>query len=457
MADTAYTEVLDPTGELVWRGDPKDRREALKTLVAAPPTGLAALCTADDLANCARSDVMDSAERLRFVSRERPHRGFLTVLPRATLLDQAVEAFNQLHLESLRANRIDFPLLFSRSHEELCALSDSYEKQGRIFQLAGEDSDLRLAYAADPGLFAWLKGRRLNKHDLPYSIYSPLPVFRRWQSGEVSLDRMRQYPVPDVHILCAAESATEVYEHAVAQAADAARFWVDSDFAQTVDIVDLPGHDPHTLASRLARAAGCHTVVNVLRSRPRYYAVKGGLMIYAGFGLVMLYNFQLDDTNGRRFRFRLDDGGPVSVIHATVAAGWPKILPLVLGRGLAGIGPRAIPAELAWEQVVCVPVADRHVAAAEQTAAQLRDMKLRTVADTNTAGPLGARLRRLRESWQPLHVVLGDREHDADPVIEARDGKDSLPLDEFVRTYEDRFRRCSPSVMLHYADPPFAP
>jgi len=457
MADVAYSELLDPAGELVWRGNREDRRDALKALGGNVVPALGALLDQEDLPSCERGEVMDAAERLGFVTRVGAARGFLTALPRATLVDQAIDAFNVDHLVELRANRIDFPLLFARADDEMRALTSSYEKQGRMFRLADEDSELRLAYAADPGVFAWLKDRCLDSRRLPYGVYTPLPVFRRWQSGEISLDRMRQYPVPDVHILTAPENATEVYEDAVRLAAENARFWGGEDVAHSLDIVEVPGRDPHLVARRLAQAGGCHTVVNVLRSRPRYYSVKGGLMIYAGFGPLMLYNFQLDDTNGARFRIHLEDGQPVEIVHATVAGGWPKLLPLVLGRGLTGVGPRVVPAELAWHQVVCVPVSDRHVPLAERTAARLREAGLRAVADDAASGPLGGRLRRLREAWQPLWAVIGDREEREEreePLIESMDGKQSMPLDEFVAVYAPRLDRCRPAAGLHFADPP---
>jgi threonyl-tRNA synthetase len=453
MAHIAYSEVLSPEGDVVWRGAPEDRNRAVVTLGAWPSTALAALCRVSDLPSCTRGEVRDAAERLKFVSRQGTNNGFLVVLPRATLVDQVIEAFNLPHLAELRASRIDFPLLFSRADPATRALIDGYERQGRMFRIAEPDSDLRLAYAADPGLFAWLAGRRLRRADLPYTVYSPMPVFRRWQSGELSLDKMRQYPVPDVHILCPGRDASAEYQRAVTYAARSLRFWVGEDFAQSVDLVEDSPAKVAGLAGKLARAATCYTLVNVLSSRPRYYSVKGGLMVYAGFGTVMLYNFQLDDANGERFGFRVDDGEPATVIHATLAGGWPKMLPLVLGRGLADIGPRAIPAELAWHQIVCVPVADRHLAHARNWADRLRDLGLRAGVPTDAAGPLGRRLAGLREEWQPLRVVVGDRETAGPVVVEANDGKCSLPLEEFLLRYQQRLDRCRPAAVPS-SDPP---
>ena len=446
--------VFDPAGEILWQGYDEEKRAALRSAGMASVPSLTALLDPGVLSGCDRGEILDVAERLGFISRRGAPKGMLTALPQATLLDQCMDAFNSAHLEALHANRIDFPLIFDRSEHDLMELTQSYEDQDRMFRLAGKDADLRLVYAADPSLFAWLRRTRLDARKLPYTIYTPLPVFRRWLSGEISLERMRQYPVPDVHVLCEPASAMMTFADVVKHASVNARFWVAEDLALSLEIVDQAAGDPYALARQFARAAGCYTVLKVLPSRPRYYSVKGGLMIYAGYGLLMLYNFQLDDTNGRRFQICLDDARAVTIIHATIAGGWPKMLPLMLGRGLTGVGPRFIPPELAMHQVICLPVADRHSPLAQATADRLAGAGVRAVAEA-ASGSLGARLHRLRQRWQPLRAVIGDREDGDEAVIESADGKLALPLAKFIADCRDRFERCRPLSRFQPNDPPF--
>jgi threonyl-tRNA synthetase len=461
LPDVARTELLSADGEVLLEVDGALTAERLREVDGlGDDRALAVVCgVAPEEAGgaCTRNDVLAAAEQLEMVSRRGCVRGFLVILPRGMLLEHSVAAFNQPHVVALGATRMDFPLVFDRSDPAVADLTESYERQERMFRVEEPDREHRLAYAADPGLFGWLSGARLDPGALPYAIYSPTPVFRRLQSGEVGgVDRQRQYLVPDVHVLTARRDAVDAYTRCVELAADGARFWFGEDFAQFVEIVDEMHAAEPELGRRAAVAAGRPTVVRVLRRRPRYYAVKGGIVVPGGFAGVMLYNLQLDDTNGERFDVRLADGEPAAIVHATVAGGWPKILPLVLGRGLAGLGPKTLPVELAADQIVCLPIRDEHAAAAVAYAARLREAGLRVATELRFGDSLGARLRRHRAAWQPFHVVIGDREAAGqEPVIASPVEQDRLPLGAFVERFGGRLRRCAVPAPPT-ADLPFA-
>jgi threonyl-tRNA synthetase len=445
------TQLLDPAGEVAWEGPPSARQEVVPLVVGTRAEhAIVALVGGDPSGDhdplCSRHDVMQLAEQLGFLSRDGCLRGFVVVLPKGALFDRCVEAFNRAHLAELEASRIDFPFVFDLTRPGLTDLTRSYEEQGRMYRLGGPDENARLIYAADPSLFSWLAGRRLRATDLPYTIYSPLPVFRRWQSGEVGIDRMRQYPVPDLHILCAAGGAPQAYEWVVRTAAANARFWVQEEFALFLDVLEDAYERDRGFGARLARAAGQYTVVNVIDERPRYYAAQSGLMVHAGFGLVQLYNFQWDDTNGERFDIRVAGGEPAAVIHTTIAGGWPKLLPVVLGRGLAGFAPAVVPIELSPVQVACLPVAERHEAPATAYAERLRAAGLRAAVRDRTSRPLGQRLHQVRRSWLPYHAVLGDREvRDEEPVITSSVEPHGSTVDALLAKWGDRLERCRPS------------
>ncbi|TDC65127.1 hypothetical protein E1258_06435 [Micromonospora sp. KC207] len=456
MTAVSSVQVLNPSGELLWKGEEADLAEFL----VDQPAGNSALARLAGTASgaCTRNEVTELADQLGFISRRGTPKGFLTVLPPGSLIDESLKSFNRAHLARLNANLVDFPLVFATDDGEMGQLVSAYEEQGRMFRFDDRDRSLRLSYAADPNLFAWMRHTRADPQRLPYTMVSPQPIFRRFQSGELSLDRARQYHVSDVHTLCSTMQATDVFRETVARAAEAMEFWFGSDYCQIVDTVMGTEFDQQHAYQALARAVSGLTIVRHLARRPRYYAIKGGLYVDAGFGNVMLFNFQLDDTNSDRFDVRLDDGGPIAVIHSTVASGVPKLLPITLGRGLADVGPRAVPPELARHQVVLVPVREHHHAAAERLAAVLRTSGLRVAVDAHLNKSLGHRLAALRTAWQPLFGVIGDREMAGEPVI--LDGPaaiDRPTLDEYLIRDLERLQRCAPTAESDWSDPPMRP
>jgi threonyl-tRNA synthetase len=458
----ARTELYSGEGELLLEVEGGlDPRQLAAVASVAGDRALAVVCGADGAeagGTSARVDTLRTAEALELVSRRGCVKGFLTILPRGALLERCVRAFNRDHLEALEATAMEFPLVFDRSDPAMAELTASYEKQDRIFRVEGSRGEYRLSYAADPGLFGWLAGSRLDPAALPFAIFSPTPVFRQLRSGEVGgVDRQRQYHVPDLHLLTEAGDATSVFVRCAGLAAEGARFWFGEDFAQFAEVVAERHAGEPELGRRLAQAAGRPTVVRVLERRPRYYAIKGGIVVPAGFGGIMLYNLQLDDTNGERFDIRLPSGDAAHIVHGTVAGGWPKLLPLAIGRGLAGLGAKVLPPELAAEQVVCLPIDERHRAAAGAYADRLRGHGLRVTVEQGRGQPLGARLRAQRARWQPHHVVFGDRELGGEePLIASPVDGERFPLERFLDRFGERLRRCTPGGQVDRVRLPFA-
>lgn len=435
--------VLDSDGSTVWCGEADKAPRDHATISALLGGGI------DEKVH--RSEVLRMAEELGFVSRKGVPKGFLSILPRGTVLQARVEAFNQRHMDALCAVRIDFPSIFEiENSSPLRDLTRSYEAQGRIFHVENSTREWRLAYAADPGLLSYLEGRILHPAALPYAIASPMSAFRSYKSGECGgLDKNRQYNLPDLHILCG-DDARETFIKNLSLSAEGARFWEQSDvgIALFVDVVDDFLKDWPTLGEDLARASRVATLVRVLAARPRYYAFRAGLVLYTGIGTIMLYNFQWDDTNPLHFRLRRTDDGEIVIIHATLAAGWPKLLPWIIGRGLTGLGPRIIPPELDSPELTILPVRAEHTAYAGSLAAELVSSG-RDVQIDNRDIPLGARVRQLRRRWNAYHIVIGGRESDgsAIPLVESPcPGIEPSPLSTFLATLGRRLDRCRSSV-----------
>ncbi|MCQ4079620.1 His/Gly/Thr/Pro-type tRNA ligase C-terminal domain-containing protein [Streptomyces sp. RB6PN25] len=455
--------VLDDSGSVVWSGPEEEYPVVAATLdpgnsalrMSAGEAGTGDGGADGSVTRCRRNDVMTTAETLGLVSRRGVPRGFLTTLPHGAVFEAGVEAFNNEHLAALDVNAVHFPLVFDNSAPATAELTAQYAAQNRMFALAGHDDRLRLAYAADPNLFAWLADSVLDTARLPYAMYSPQPVFRNFRSGEVNIQRRLQFTVPDVHIWTRPADAAEQYLHALALAAESTSFWFGGDYLHVLDSVAGTPHDDDGFYRQVAKAARGLTVVRRLSAHPKYYAQKTAILVSAGYDNVMLHNLQLDEVNAERFNIRTDDGGHPVVIHACVAMGGSRMLPLVIGRGLAGLTPQLLPPELAAIQLQFLPLHERHTDRANALAEPLREQGVRTAVDCDFHRSTGARIARLRRAWQPLVCVVGDRELTDAPRIQTSAGR-SVHTDyhAFLADRMPRWQRCRPATPNRAAAPP---
>lgn len=456
---TEYTKscLYSPEGDEVWSGPYEKRSECLKLVRDLPQFRiLSRLCgEGQEYPECNPHEILKVATELGFLSREGCVKGFYNILPAGTFLESIMEAFNRTHREEFAANRIDFPTLFDKSSPEITSLTESYEKQWRMFRLE-EEGQLRLSYAADPNLFSWLQGKRLKQDQLPYTIYSPHYAFRRAYSGQLGgLKNFRQYLIPDMHIFCTEDSSLDLYLKYVNQGGQGVSFWLGDDWGQFIDLASDSEDRYLALGSNAARTAKQFTLLNIMKERPRYYAFRGGLMGDAGCMPLMLYNLQLDDTNARRFDIGTNAQSDLHIIHATLLSGCPKILPLLIGRGLAGLSNKALPVELAPVQISILPVHQSHCSLASSLHTQLTDEGLR-VDILEPESPLSSRIKILHESWTPYFIVVGDKEvQDENYRIQSRTNDEELSLDDFRERFHARIEKCRPAENRIPSPPPF--
>jgi threonyl-tRNA synthetase len=260
--------------------------------------------------------------------------------------------------------------------------------------------------------------------------------------------------VPDVHIWTAPEDTGTRYLQVLALAAEGTDFWFGRDYLHILDSVAGTAHDDDGFYRDAARAAGGVTIVRRRPEQSKYYSQKTAIVIYSGYDNVMLYNIQLDETNPRRFGITTDAGQFPTVIHACVAMAGSRLLPLILGRGLAGVAPQVIPPELATTQVVFVPVRAEHTDRARTLAESLPAAGVRTAVNTDFQRSFGARLSRLRREWQPLYSVVGDRELDTAPALESAGRTVADDVVVHVSAQAARWARCRPHSPLGTAPPP---
>jgi threonyl-tRNA synthetase len=94
----------------------------------------------------------------------------------------------------------------------------------------------------------------------------------------------------------------------------------------------------------------------------------------------------------------------------------------------------AFPVWLAPVQAVLIPIADRHVAYAEEVAARLKEAGLRTEVD-DSSDRMGNKIRKAQEQKIPYMLVVGDKEAESGAVavrLRTNENLGPQPVDEFI-------------------------
>lgn len=407
------TELYGPDGDLLWSGLDESYPEENIVDGIAPEAQQAVvrdLLIPDQRPNrLPLGAIMRECERLEMLTRSGNPPGFVTVLPRGVYLDDAVEGVNRAHALRLDAVTTQFPLIFDRAHHDIAELTADYERQGRIIPVARE-TDRRLAYAADPGLLSWLRGRTILAQRLPYLIYSPMPAFRHRLSGETDLLTLNQYTLPDLHALCTRKDAPAVYLRLLEESAATCQLIFGETAAQFLEISPDMHGDHSEFASEAARTGRLFTIVRYLKKRTRYFSLKGGIDVHCGSAPVMIFNFQWDDVNAVRFGITTDTGEALVIVHSTLMGGWPKVLPVFAGRALMGWADKIVPVGFAPDAVVVLPVNGSFTPVASEKASRLRAMGIPAVLGEGDRRTVGSRVGQVRERWCPYVAVVGRRE-----------------------------------------------
>jgi threonyl-tRNA synthetase len=94
----------------------------------------------------------------------------------------------------------------------------------------------------------------------------------------------------------------------------------------------------------------------------------------------------------------------------------------------------AFPVWLAPVQGILIPIADRHIAYAEQVASRLKDAGLRVEIDASS-DRMGNKIRKAQEQKVPYMLVVGDKEAEAGTVavrLRTNENLGPQPVDEFI-------------------------
>lgn len=362
--------------------------------------------------------------------------------PRGYRTLRALEALVRRHAEADGFAEVRTPQLLRQPIWE----ASGHWQHFRSGMFCLEDESLAVKPVSCPGHLEILRRRAPSYRDLPLR-YSELGlVHRNEPSGTLhGLFRLRQFTQDDGHVFCQAEQVeAEVgrFCRSLMQLYEALGFAaVEVSFATRPD--DRAGSD-----------AVWDQAERMLEQAAKRAQLAPQLAPKAGAFYGPKLEFSLPDRVGRRWQcgtIQLDLVLPERFDVSFIDASGARKRPFMLHRATLGSLERflavvleqhrgQLPAWLAPDQVVVLPIEAELAPYAEEVAAALGRAGLRVVCDERNES-LARRIALSHEDGIPFVAVIGRRERDARGLsLRARDEQWLVPLDEGIA---ELARRCA--------------
>jgi threonyl-tRNA synthetase len=289
------------------------------------------------------------------------------------------------------------------------------------------------------------KSRMRSYRDLPLRFAEWGTVYRYERSGVLhGLLRVRGFTQDDAHLFCRPDQMPEEIDRVLHFSLNILRAFGFQNFqaflstrnpekaAGTPEQWEAP---TEALRQALERAG---IPYQVDESEATFYGPKIDIKIKDALGREwQLSTIQFDFTLPERFDLAYigEDGQEHQpyMIHRALMGSMERFLGVLIEH-FAG----AFPVWLAPVQVVVIPIADRHLAYAQQVKEQLRAAGLRIEVDER-GERMNAKIRDAQNQKIPYMLVIGDREVDQGTIsVRLRSGENlgGVPIEDFLRRAE---------------------
>ncbi len=283
---------------------------------------------------------------------------------------------------------------------------------------------------------------RHSYRELPLRFAEFATLYRYEKSGEVSgLTRVRALTQDDCHTFCTPEQIQQEFSLSLQLIREVLERYRFSDYKVRLSLRGEGGkyvNDPEKwdLAEAALRAA-------LDANQVEYFEAEGEAAFYGPKA-----DFIARDVLGREWQLstiQVDFIQPARLGLAYIGEDNQEHTPVVLHRAVTGTTERflgviiehfagAFPVWLAPEQVVVIPIADRHNEYAGQVAAQLRAEGLRVRVD-DSSDRMNAKIRDAQKQKVPYMLVVGDAEQEAGqvaPRLRSGENPGAMPVAEFL-------------------------
>lgn len=329
---------------------------------------------------------------------------------------------------------------------DLYKTSGHWDKFGdELFKVKGQsDAEFVMKPMNCPHHTQIFASRPRSYKELPIRYAETTMVYRDEQAGElIGLGRVRSITQDDGHAFCTFAQIDQEVD-AIVQVIkefyttlgmyEEGKFWVSLSVSDPAEPEKYLGDkDKWQQAEEMLEAVAKRLELPYKRveGEAAFYGPKLDFMFYDAIGRErQLATAQLDFVMPERFGLEYtDENGekqqPV-MIHRAIAGSLERFMAIMIEH-FAG----KFPLWLAPEQIRIIPVADAHVAYANDVSKKLTAAGLRVTLD-DSKDSMGKKIRNAKQAHLPYFMVLGDKEMaDGTVTLEKRDDtSDTLSLNE---------------------------
>ncbi|HEX2259744.1 MAG TPA: threonine--tRNA ligase [Actinomycetota bacterium] len=374
--------------------------------------------------------------------------GLVVFHPRGALIRKVIEDYSRAEHEAAGYQFVWTPHLAKSTLFEISGHLDWY-REGMYPAMELEGATYYPKPMNCPMHMLIYNSRTRSYRELPLRLFEFGTVYRFERSGVLhGLTRLRGFTQDDSHIFCTPDQLAPELSSLLAFVVKVLRAFGLTEFEAELStrpekyVGEPEEWDQATEALRKAlEAAGIPFTVG--EGEGTFYAPK--------------IDVHIRDAIGRRWQMstlQVDFQFPSRFDLEYVGEDGERHRPFIIHRALFGSVERffaillehyggALPTWLAPEQVVIIPIGERHHEYAGQVCDRLKDAGIRATVDSSNQS-LGNRVRRAQTGKIPYTLVVGDKEADAGSVsVRPRRGVEQrgVPVDEFVDQLKDEIKR----------------
>jgi threonyl-tRNA synthetase len=280
------------------------------------------------------------------------------------------------------------------------------------------------------------KNEPRSYRDLPMRLAEFGTVYRYEQSGELTgMLRVRSFTVDDSHLFVTPEQLEDEFIKVVDLVLYVFKTMGFEDFQARIGLRD-PSSSKY-IGSDEVWEKSQNAIINAADKLGLKYVIEEGEAAFYGPKLDFIFR----DVLGRQWQLgtvQVDYNLPERFGLEYTGEDGEKHTPVMIHRAPFGSVERfigtlieqvagAFPVWLAPVQAVVIPIADRHVAYAEEVKEQLRASDLRVEVDARSER-MNAKIRDAQLQKVPYMLVIGDKEQEAGAVaVRLRNGEDLGP------------------------------
>lgn len=349
--------------------------------------------------------------------------GLPLFMPKGAKTLQILERFVEDE-EQKRGYQITKTPLIAKS--DLFKISGHWDhyRDGMFIMGDPEEKDGQTAYALRPMTcpfqYQIYKAETRSYRDLPIRLNETSTLFRNEASGEMhGLIRLRQFTISEAHLMVTPEQLQEEFLGAF----DLANFMLkalglDDDVSYRFSIWDPENKDKYIgdpkewsnaqdAMQSILDSTGIEYEIGI--GEAAFYGPKLDIQIKNVFGKEdTLITIQIDFQLAERFDMvYIDQEGNKKhphIIHRTSIGCYERTLALLIEK-YAG----ALPLWIAPEQIIILPIAEKHIDAAKDAASRLSAAGFRVKTDFRNE-KIGRKIRDAQLEKIPYMLVMGDQE-----------------------------------------------